>query len=65
MSLKVKVNLFFALILLLSVLASSWVLMSNAKQSVKAEVQNTMDTTAHIITVTLAGADVSMPSLTV
>lgn len=56
MSLKVKVNLFFALILLLSVLASSWVLMSNAKQSVKAEVQNTMDTTAHIITVTLAGA---------
>ncbi|MEX1200832.1 MAG: PAS domain-containing protein [Methylophaga sp.] len=55
MSLKVKVNLFFALILVLSVLASSWVLMSNAKQSVKAEVQNTMDTTAHIITVTLAG----------
>ncbi|MDT8311334.1 MAG: PAS domain-containing protein [Methylophaga sp.] len=56
MSLKLKVNLFFALILLVSVLASSWVLMSNAKQSVKAEVQNTMDTTAHIITVTLAGA---------
>jgi len=55
MSLKLKVNLFFALILVLSVLASSWVLMSNAKQSVKAEVQNTMDTTAHIITVTLAG----------
>ncbi|HET8808291.1 MAG TPA: PAS domain-containing protein [Methylophaga sp.] len=55
MSLKLKVNLFFALILVTSVLASSWVLMSNAKQSVKAEVQNTMDTTAHIITVTLVG----------
>lgn len=56
MSLKLKVNLFFALILLLSVVASSLVLMVNAKQSVKVEVQDTMDTTAHIITVTLAGA---------
>ncbi|AFJ02560.1 methanol utilization control sensor protein moxY, putative [Methylophaga frappieri] len=56
MSLKLKVNLFFALLLFLSVLASAWVLISNARQSVKSEVQDTMDATAHIITVTLAGA---------
>jgi len=55
MSLHVKVNLFVAFLLVISVFASSAVLVSNARQAVQKEVQDTMDATAHIITVTLAG----------
>lgn len=55
MSLQLKVNLFVALLLLLSVSASTFILISNARQSVHSEVQETMNATAHIITVTLAG----------
>lgn len=59
MSLKLKVNLFFAMLLLLTMLASASILMMNARQSVKAEVQDTMDATAHIITVALADRSLS------
>ena len=55
MSLKLRANLFFALLLLLSMLGSGAILITNAKRSVEAEVMSTMDATAHIITVTLAG----------
>lgn len=55
MSLKLRANIFFALLLLLSMLGSAAILMTNAKRSVEAEVTSTMDATAHIITVTLAG----------
>ncbi|MBN46701.1 MULTISPECIES: histidine kinase [unclassified Methylophaga] len=55
MSLKLRANVFFAILLLLSMLGSAAILMTNAKRSVEAEVMSTMDATAHIITVTLAG----------
>ena len=55
MSLKLRANLFFAILLLLSMLGSAVILITNAKRSVEAEVISTMDATAHIITVTLAG----------
>ncbi|WP_292757117.1 MULTISPECIES: histidine kinase [unclassified Methylophaga] len=55
MSLKLRANLFFAILLLLSMLGSAAILITNAKRSVEAEVTSTMDATAHIITVTLAG----------
>lgn len=55
MSLKLKVNLFFAALLLISLLASTGVLITNAKQSVKSEVENTMNTAARLITITLSG----------
>jgi hypothetical protein len=55
MSLKLKVNLFFAALLLISLIASTGVLLSNAKQSVQSEVENTMNTAARLITITLSG----------
>ncbi|WP_417550570.1 histidine kinase [Methylophaga sp.] len=59
MSLKLRANLFFALLLLLSMLGSGAILITNAKRSVEAEVMSTMDATAHIITVTLAGGSLT------
>lgn len=55
MSLKVKVHLFFAVLLLSSVLASTGVLVSNARQSVKLEMEDTMAAAARLITVSLSG----------
>jgi len=54
MSLKLKVNLFFTALLLLSLLASTGVLISNARQSVQVEVEDTMNAAARLITLTLA-----------
>ena len=54
MSLKLKVNLFFSILLLTSLLAGTGVLISNARQSVEKEVQDTMDAAARLITLTLA-----------
>lgn len=54
MSLKLKVNLFFTMLLLVSLLASTGVLISNARQSVQNEVEDTMDSAARLITLTLA-----------
>jgi len=59
MSLKLRSNVFFAILLLLSMLGSAAILMTNAKRSVEAEVMSTMDATAHIITVTLAGGSLT------
>lgn len=59
MSLKLRANIFFALLLLLSMFGSIAVLISNAKNSVAAEVRSTMDASAHIITVTLAGGSLN------
>ncbi len=55
MSLKLKVNLFFALLLAISLFASTWVLISNARQSVQAEVEETMNAAARLISVALVG----------
>jgi two-component system, NarL family, sensor histidine kinase UhpB len=55
MSLKVKVHLFFAVLLLSSLLASTSVLVSNARQSVKLEMEDTMAAAARLITVSLSG----------
>ncbi len=54
MSLKLKVNLFFTILLLASLMAGTGVLISNARQSVEKEVQDTMDAAARLITLTLA-----------
>ncbi|KKN28333.1 hypothetical protein LCGC14_0855290 [marine sediment metagenome] len=54
MSLKLKVNLFFSLLLLVSMLASTSVLISNARKSVQVEVEDTMNAAAQLITLTLA-----------
>ena len=54
MSLKLKVNLFFMMLLVVSLLASTGVLISNARQSVQSEVEATMDAAARLITLTLA-----------
>jgi hypothetical protein len=54
MSLKLKVNLFFTILLLVSLLASTGVLISNARHSVQKEVEDTMDASARLITLTLA-----------
>jgi hypothetical protein len=54
MSLKLKVNLFFTMLLLVSLLASTGVLISNARNSVQNEVEDTMDAAARLITLTLA-----------
>lgn len=59
MSLKLKVNLFFALLLLASLLASTGVLISNARQSVLVEMEETMASAARLITVSLAGSRLS------
>ena len=53
MSLKVRVNLFFVMLLIASLLAITGVLISNARQSVQAEVENTMTAAARLITVSL------------
>jgi hypothetical protein len=54
MSLKLKVNLFFLILLLASLVASTGVLISNARKSVEMEVHDTMRAAAHIITLTLS-----------
>lgn len=54
MSLKLKVNLFFSILLIVSLLAGTGVLISNARHSVEQEVQDTMDAAARLITLTLA-----------
>ncbi|OUR64800.1 methanol utilization protein MoxY [Methylophaga sp. 42_25_T18] len=59
MSLKLKVNLFFAVLMLASLLASTGVLISNARQSVQSEVESTMTASARLITVTLSGTALS------
>lgn len=55
MSLKLKVNLFFSVLLLVSLLISITVLISNARQSVQEDVEDTMDSAARMITVSLSG----------
>ncbi|PHS23319.1 MAG: methanol utilization protein MoxY [Methylophaga sp.] len=59
MSLKLKVNLFFALLLVASLLASVAVLISNARQSVQFEMEDTMASAARLITVSLAEGKLS------
>ena len=59
MSLKLKVYWFFSLLLLASLLASTGVLISNARQSVQFEMEDTMSSAARIITVSLAGSRLS------
>jgi PAS domain S-box-containing protein len=59
MTLKLKVNLFFTLLLLASLLASTGVLISNARQSVHTEVESTMKAAARLITITLAGTSLN------
>ncbi len=59
MSLKLKVNLFFAVLLLISLLASTGVLITNARQSVQSEVESTMSAAARLITVALSGSSLN------
>ncbi|MCC5797081.1 MAG: PAS domain-containing protein [Methylophaga sp.] len=59
MSLKLRVYLFFVLLLLASMLAGVGVLVSNARQSVQADVENTMQTAAHLITVSISGGSLN------
>ena len=59
MSLKLRVTLFFALLLLASLLATSGVLISNARQSVQSEMEDTMTSAARLITVSLSGSNLS------
>jgi two-component system, NarL family, sensor histidine kinase UhpB len=56
MSLKLKVNLFFTVLLLTSLLASTGVLISNARESVQGDVEDTMNSAARLITVSLSGS---------
>jgi len=55
MSLRIKVNLFFVLLLLVSLLVSTGILVSNARHSVKADMEETMNAAAQLITVSLSG----------
>jgi len=55
MSLRVKINLFFAVLLLMSLLASASILISNARHSVKADMEETMGAAARLITISLSG----------
>jgi len=55
MSLRVKVNLFFVTLLMVSLLVSMGVLISNARHSVKADMEETMSAAAQLITVSLSG----------
>ena len=55
MSLKLRVNLFFSLLLLISLLVSIGMLMSNARQSVYVEMEDTMNSAARLITISLSG----------
>jgi len=59
MSLRLKVNLFFTVLLLTSMLASTGVLISNARESVKGDVVDTMDSAARLITVSLTGSSLN------
>jgi two-component system, NarL family, sensor histidine kinase UhpB len=59
MSLRLKVNLFFTVLLLTSMLASTGVLISNARESVKGDVEDTMDSAARLITVSLTGSSLN------
>lgn len=60
MSLKIRVNLFFSMLLLASMLASTGVLISNARESVKGDVEDTMDSAARLITVSLSGTGTTL-----
>ncbi|MBE9532634.1 MAG: PAS domain-containing protein [Proteobacteria bacterium] len=55
MNLRVKVHLFFATLLLISLMISTAVLVSNARQSVQADVEDTMASAARLITISLSG----------
>jgi hypothetical protein len=55
MSLRVKVYLFFATLLLVSLLAGTGMLVSNARHSVKIDMEETMGAAARLITVSLSG----------
>jgi PAS domain S-box-containing protein len=59
MSLKLRVTLFFALLLLASLLATTGVLISNARESVHVEMEDTMSSAARLITVFLSGSRLS------
>lgn len=59
MSLKVKVHLFFAMLLITSLLASTAVLVRNARESVKVEMVDTMAAAARLMTVSLSGASLN------
>lgn len=59
MSLKVKVHLFFALLLITSLLATTGVLVRNARESVKIEMEDTMAAAARLMTVSLSGASLN------
>ncbi len=59
MSLRVKVNLFFALMLMLSLVASAGILVINARQAVKKDMEETMNAAAQLIIVSLAGTPIN------
>ncbi len=59
MSLKLRVTLFFTLLLLASLLATTGVLISNARHSVHAEMEDTMAAAARLITVSLSNGNLS------
>ncbi len=59
MSLRVKVNLFFSLMLMLSLVASASILVINARQAVKKDMEETMNAAAQLITVSLAGDSIN------
>lgn len=55
MNLRVKVHLFFAALLLISLLISTAVLISNARHAVQNDVEDTMASAARVITISLSG----------
>ncbi len=59
MNLRVKVHLFFAILLLVSLSVSTSVLISNARQAVQADVEDTMASAARLITVSLTGTTIN------
>jgi hypothetical protein len=59
MSLKLRVNLFFTILLFSSLLAGMSVLISNARHSVQAEVEDTMNAAARLISVSMMGASLN------
>jgi len=59
MSLKLKVHLFFAFLLLASLFAGTSLLVTNARHSVKADMEETMNAAAELITVSLAGTSLN------
>jgi len=54
MSLRIKVNLFFAILMSASLLSGMGILVSNARDSVKADMNETMAAAAQLITVSLS-----------